>query len=204
MLQRGFLAKLDYKVVKTGFNPARLRINSTGSDYTDESVRKHFLELHFSDQIVRCVNRLFEIGRDRALVFTRFVEEAEYVVQRVPQSAIVTSDTPKKQREAIVSDFKAGKIKALMNVNIYGIGFDYPALANVVLAAPTMSLARYYQWCGRAFRPHPSKESAFIIDMVGLVEKFGQVENLVVANDGGNKWFIHNNGRRLTNVYFPR
>ena len=204
LLRRGFLAKLEYKQIKTGFNPNRLRINSSGSDYTDESVRSHFNELHFSDQIVRCVNRLLELGRDRTLVFTRFVEEAQYVADKVRGAVVVSADTPKKEREQMVSDFKAGKIPAICNVGIFGIGFDYPQLANVVLAAPTMSLAKYYQWVGRVLRPHPSKESAFVIDMVGLSQKFGRIEDLQVGNDGGNKWFMHNNGKHLTNVYFPK
>ena len=119
LLARGFLAKLEYKQVKTGFNPTRLRIQKNGADYTDESVRAHFLELHFSDQIVRCVNRLLELGRDRSLVFTRFVEEAEYVAARVPGAAVVSADTPKKERAQIVADFKSGKIPALCNVGIF-------------------------------------------------------------------------------------
>lgn len=150
------------------------------------------------------MNRLLELGRDRSLVFTRFVEEAEYVAARVPSAAVVSANTPKKERAQIVADFKAGKIPALCNVGVFGMGFDYPALSNVVLAAPTMSLARYYQWVGRVLRPHPSKSSSFVIDMVGLSEKFGRVEDLQVGNGGGNKWFIHSNGKQLTNVYFPR
>lgn len=202
LVRDGYWAALDYKQVKTGFREDRLRLNSTGADYTDESVRQHFRELNFSDQIVRCVNRVHELGRRGTLVFTRFVEEARYVASRIPGAEIVTAETHKDERQRIIRGFKAGEIPVVANVNVLAIGFDYPELANVVLAQPTRSLARYYQQVGRVVRPHPSKQSAFVIDMVGLVEKFGKVEDFVLKCGPHDTWFLEANGRQLTNVYF--
>lgn len=202
LFQNGYLAKLEYKQVNTGFRADRLRLNSTGADYTDESVRNLFKELHFSDQIVRCVNRLDELGRGGSIIFTRFVEEAQYVAARVPGGAVVSAETPKQEREQILADFKAGRIRHICNAAVLIYGFDFPALANVVLASPTMSLARYYQEVGRAVRTHPSKENAFIVDMVGLVEKFGRVEDLELVEEANEKWFVRSGGRTLTNTYF--
>ena len=198
----GHLAKLEYKEVKTGFRPDRLRINTTGADYTDESIRNHFQELHFSDQIVRCIQRLDELNRHGALVFTRFVEEAEYVASKIAGAAIVTADTKKRDRENILSEFKRGNIPVVTNVGVLTVGFDYPELANIILARPSMSLALYYQMVGRAMRPHPSKESAFVIDMVGLVKKFGHVEDLRLESGPHDTWYVSSNGKQLTNVYY--
>lgn len=202
LFSRGYLCKLDYKVVKTGFRADRLRLNSTGADYTDESVKNHFRELNFSDQIVRCVNRLQELGRGGSLVFTRFVEEAEYVARRIPGAAIVSAKTPADEREDIIRGFKAGRIPCVTNVGVLGVGFDYPELSNVVLAAPTRSLARYYQWVGRCVRTAPGKKDAFVIDMVGLSQKFGKVEDFVLVEGPHEKWHVEANKKQLTNVYF--
>ncbi len=198
----GHLAKLDYKLVNTGFRTDRLRLNSTGADYTDESVKQHFAELHFRDQIVRCIHRLTELNRRGALVFTRFVEEAEYVAAKVPGAAIVTADTPKHDREDILARFKRGTIPVVANVGVLTVGFDYPELANIILARPTMSLALYYQMTGRVMRPHPNKESAFVIDMVGLVKKFGRIEDLKLECGPHDTWYVSSQGRQLTNVYY--
>lgn len=198
----GYLARLDYKEVKTGFRADRLRLNSTGADYTDESVRSHFAELNFSDQIVRCVNRCHELGRGGVLVFTRFVEEARYVSGKVAGAQIVTAETPKDERSWVIQEFKAGRIPCVCNVGVLTLGFDYPELSNVVLARPTMSLALYYQMIGRAIRPHPSKREAFVVDMVGMVKKFGHVEDLRLECGLHDTWFVSSSGRQLTNVYF--
>ncbi len=198
----GHLAKLEYKIVKTGFREDRLRLNSTGADYTDESVKQHFRELHFSDQIVRCIHRVHELNRRGTLVFTRFVEEAEYVASKIPGAAIVTAATKKRDREDILNRFKNGSIPVVTNVGVLTVGFDYPALANIILARPSKSLALYYQMVGRVMRPHPDKESAFVIDMVGLVEQFGHIEDMKLCCGPYDAWYVENRGRRLTNIYY--
>jgi len=200
LVDAGFLATLDYKVVNTGFRSDRLRVNSTGADYTDKSVRDHFKELHFSDQIVRCIRRLDELGRGSSVTFTRFVEEAEYVSMKIPGAETVSAQTRPKDREDLLAAFKAGEIKHITNVGVLAIGFDYPELANVILARPTTSLALYYQMVGRAIRPHPNKKSAFIIDMVGLQKRFGPVERLRVECGPNETWFVKNDQRTLTNI----
>lgn len=202
LFRDGYLANLEYKEVKTGFDKSMLRLNSTGADYTDESVKRHFATLNFSDQIVRCVNRLHELGRRGTLVFTRFVEEAQYVKSRIEGARIVTAESSKESREDALRDFRSGRCPVVCNVSCLTVGFDYPELANVIIARPTMSLALWYQMVGRCVRTHPSKENAFVVDMVGLTQQFGKVENLVLECGPHDTWFVSSNGVQLTNVYY--
>lgn len=200
LFRDGYLARLEYHEVK-GFNRGRLQANSTGADYTDRSVQQHFAEINFNDKVLRVVNRLLAIGRKGVLVFTRFVEESDYIASRIPDAAIVTAQTHKKERERILADFKRGIIKVVCNVGVLGIGFDYPELDTVVLARPTMSLAVYYQQVGRCVRPHPDKEHSMIVDMVGLLQQFGKVEDLTL-HENSAKWFVASGNRQLTNIYY--
>lgn len=137
-------------------------------------------------------------------MFTRFVDEAQQLAAAIPGAAVVTGETPARERERILGDFKAGRIPVVSNVNVVAIGFDFPGLDGVVLAAPTVSLARYYQQVGRAVRPAPGKRDALVVDLVGTVEQFGHVEDLVLEPGGvtGEKWVVKSHGRDLTNVYF--
>jgi DNA repair protein RadD len=203
LFRDGYLSKLKYYEIK-GFDRAKLKTNSTGADYTDGSVQLHFREIGFEDKIVRVIERLLAIGRRGVLVFTRFVAESEYLVSQIPGAAIVTAETPKKERERILSEFRSGQIPVCCNVGCLTVGFDYPELDTVVLARPTMSLALHYQMIGRAVRPHPNKDHAMIIDMVGLVEQFGKVEDLTIRTGGkkGEKWYVASGNKPLSNVYF--
>lgn len=196
----GYLSPLQYFTVK-GLDRARLKVNSAGSDYTDRSVQMHFHDIGFESKLERVVHRLLEIGRRNVLVFTRFVDEAHYLVSRIPGSEIVTAETPKPERERIIKGFRSGAIKVVANVGVLGTGFDYPELETVVLARPTMSLNVYYQQVGRVVRPHPLKEYGMVVDMAGLQEQFGRVEDLHL-NPNGGKWQVETSGKPLTNVYF--
>lgn len=193
------LAKLRYAV--TEFDRSKLRLNTTGADFSDQSVKNYYKQSGFPDRIAKTINYVME-SRRNALVFTRFIEEAEYLTGRVNGSAIVTGKTPKKEREKIINGFKQGDIKVVCNVGVLTTGFDYPELETVILARPTMSLALYYQMIGRGIRPHPDKENTLIVDMCGNSKMFGRVEDLKIVDGQNGKWFISSRGRQLTNVYY--
>jgi len=113
-----------------------------------------------------------------------------------------TKWTPKAEREKLISGFRSGQIKVICNVGILVLGFDYPELETIIIAAPTMSLARFYQMVGRGIRPHPAKEYTEVVDMCGNLKLFGKVEDLRLVNGENGKWFISSNGRQLTNIYY--
>lgn len=206
LLDMGFLSKLDYYPLKPpGWNNTNLKVNSTGADYTDKSVVREYERLDFYSYTLSIVARLLNPKkggkRKGILVFTRFLKEAQRMVYSIPGSAIVSGDTPKAERERILSEFKEGKIKVIANVGVLTTGFDYPKLDTIVLARPTMSLALYYQMIGRAIRPHPGKQSGWIIDLCGNIERFGKVEDLKLTAPKNGLWQIESNGKQLTNIY---
>jgi len=202
LLKQGHLSKVEYFNIKS-VNVEKLTINSTGADYTDDSVKNHYKEIDFSKQLLEIINRLINANRESILVFTRFIEEAENLVSKLNVPAeIVTGKTKKKDRERILNEFKSGKIKVVANVGVLTTGFDYPELNTILLARPTMSLALYYQIVGRGIRPHESKKTCWLIDMCGTYNRFGKVEDLELTCDKPNLWYIKNKNRQLTNVYY--
>lgn len=202
LLNRGYLAKVDYYPIKS-VDTDKLVINSTGADYTDASVQNHYKDIGFSTQLFSVVNRLINAKRESILVFTRFIDEAQDLVDKLNVSSeIVTGKTNKKDRERILKGFKDGDIKVVANVGVLTTGFDYPKLNTILLARPTMSLALYYQIVGRGIRPHKDKKSCWLIDMCGVYDRFGKVEDLELTSDKPNIWYIKNKDRQLTNVYY--
>lgn len=207
LIKAGHLMRPEYQPVP-GFLKGALKLNTTGADYTDESVKRHFNQIGFNDRVRRVVLRLLEIGRKNVLVFTKFVEDAHLLAQNVPGTAVVTAESKPKERDAIVAGFREGAIKVVANVGVLGLGFDYPELETVVLARPTVSLALYYQQVGRLMRPHPAKQSAWVVDMVDQISQFGKIEDLWLQPGGstGQQWEVVSRRptetRPLTNVYF--
>ncbi len=151
------------------------------------------------------VRRLLDAGRRAVVVFTRFTAEAEALARSLGAvAAVVTAKTPPRKRDAILGDFKAGRIRVVANVGIIALGFDFPLLDTVVLARPTRSLALYYQQVGRAIRPHPEKPWAAVVDLVGVTDMFGRIEDMELRPGGvsGQKWSVWSGRRQLTNVLF--
>ncbi len=56
------------------------------------------------------------------------------------------------ERDRVLADFKAGKLKYLVNVNVLTTGFDAPNIDCVAMVRPTLSPGLYYQMVGRGFR----------------------------------------------------
>lgn len=87
--------------------------------------------------------------------------------------AMIDGTTPAAERTSLISDFRAGIIEVIVNVNIFSEGFDCPDIEFVQLARPTKSLSLYLQQVGRVLRISPNKKSSIILDNVGLYNRFG-------------------------------
>lgn len=203
LLNRGYLAPMNYYQLNV-VDTSRLKVNSTGADFTDASVRRYYREIKFNDSLENIVRRLLVAGRTSILVFTRFIDEATHLARAFSDcAAVVSSDTSKGDREAILRAFKQKQIKVVANVGVLTTGFDFPELATVVLARPTMSLALYYQMCGRAIRPFPGKVS-WVVDLCGNYKRFGRVDDLELRQTKPGIWAVFSGAKQLTNVYFKK
>ena len=121
--------------------------------------------------IVRCYEK-FAMGK-LGVTFVPSIKIGERVKQQfldenIP-AEIVTADTPDLDRMRILQQFKSRNILNLINVDLFGEGFDLPAIEVVSMARPTQSYGLYVQQFGRALRLLEGKEKALIIDHVGNV-----------------------------------
>lgn len=150
LLARGYLAKLNYYDI-TSLDMTKVAMNTKGTEFSDESIVREYERSGFYGNLLSTIGRLLKpksgIPRKGILVFTRFVKESYMIAERFPNSAVVSADTPKKERERILADFKSGRIEIVANAQTLTTGFDYPELDTIVLARPTNSLSLYYQMC---------------------------------------------------------
>lgn len=198
LIEGGWWCPMRYYPIP-GFTRAGVRMNSSGSDFTDEALLKRYEEIGFAKMVLDTVSSLQTMCKS-ILVFTKFVYEARSLAQRLPRCAVVSKDTPDDERDAIVKKFRSGEIQVLANVGVFTTGFDHPPVDAVVLARPTFSLALYYQMAGRGSRPDPSKDHCKLVDMCENMPLFGKLETMRLVDTGNGKWVIMNEGRQLTNV----
>jgi DNA repair protein RadD len=202
----GYLARLEYFRFSV-IDRSMLTLNSSGTDFTEASLKNYYRKIDMPKVTMYWANRLL-VKRKNLLIFCALIQEARDAARGIPGAVVVTGETESRERERILSGFKSGKIKCVINVGVLTTGFDYPQLEAVLIARSTMSLALYYQMVGRAMRPHPEKDTAWIVDLGGNIDFFGRIETMKISQTPTGLYFISNvvNGRcrQLTNVPFSK
>ena len=98
---------------------------------------------------------------------------AAYRAAGVP-AEVVSGETPDALRAQIQRRFARRELLQLVNVDLFGEGYDLPAIETVSFARPTLSYGLYVQQFGRACRPMEGKDHALIIDHVDNCRKHGR------------------------------
>ncbi|MBR1154597.1 DEAD/DEAH box helicase [Bradyrhizobium sp. JYMT SZCCT0428] len=117
----------------------------------------------------------------RALLFATSIEQSEHTVDVFNFAGIpaehVDGKTSPTLRDAAIARFASGDTQLLSNVDLFGEGFDVPAIEAVLMLRPTKSLGLYLQMIGRALRVAPGKDHAIVVDLVGNHSRHGLVED---------------------------
>lgn len=113
----------------------------------------------------------------RAVVFAVSVEHsksivAQFIANGIP-AAHVDGETDSRERDRAIDMFEKGFVKILSNVELFGEGFDLPAIECGILLRPTQSLPLFLQQVGRTLRKAPGKFEAIILDHAGNTERHG-------------------------------
>lgn len=137
----------------------------------------------------------------KGIVYAINIEHAEHIAEYYREQGLaavaISSKTPKEERRRMIELFKEGsagdkpycasltlittvgkdetpkEIQILVNVDLFGEGFDCPDVEFIQLARPTLSLAKYLQMVGRGLRVANGKECCTLLDNVGLYRLFG-------------------------------
>ena len=198
MVERGYWSKLHYELYD--FDESLLTLNSTGAEYTQESISNAVATQGINNNIYLRVKHLLNTGqRKNILIFVDSVYTAKKLAEVLPDTAYVTGDMDKKERQRVIENFKNGRIRCVANFGTLVAGFDHPELDTVVLGRPTNSFALFYQMVGRGTRIHPDKENTLVVDFCNNVKRFGKLETIEYEYIDGYGWGLFNNDKLLSN-----
>ena len=89
---------------------------------------------------------------------------------------VILGETKPADRDGVVSGFRNGRIKVLVNVQVATEGVDLPDASCIIITRPTMSLALHLQMMGRGLRPKADGGDCLILDLTGNSERHGKPE----------------------------
>lgn len=191
MVELGYWSKLRYEVGQ--FDDSLLVFNTSKSEYTEDSVQRAYNANGGTQSIIEALDSHPE--RKHILAFAPSVADAISLSEHYPNSAVIYGTMDKNERQRIIEDFRAGKIRVIFNVRVLSTGFDYTGIDCIVLGISTASIALYYQIVGRATRIDKDKQDALIIDLGGNVSRFGRVEDITFEK--GRQWRMFGSGGKL-------
>jgi len=191
LITGGYLT--DYRIFAppSDLDLSGVKISTATADYSRVGLKSAVRKSCIVGDVVKHYQRITP-GR-LGVTFATDVETATDIADQFNAAGVpagmVCAKTPDAERVAILRRFRRRELLQLVNVDIFGEGFDLPAIEVVSMARPTQSYNLYVQQFGRALRPMPGKSHAVIIDHVGNVVRHG-------LPDSPKEWALERRARK--------
>jgi len=201
VINLGYLTDYRIAVAPSDIDMINVEVSKATGDFNKDQLKK---AVHKSHIVGDTVKSYLKFARNKlGVTFAVDVGHAGQIAQNFRDNGVsaevISANTPDVLRVKILREFAARKILMLVNVDLFGEGFDLPAIEVVIFARPTASYALYCQQFGRALRllfpdykgaewerymqvsdderraliAKSSKPFAMIIDQVGSVMRHG-------------------------------
>lgn len=218
LIDNGYLTDYSYRgVIPSDLDLSDVRTSADGDFNKDELAAA----VKRSKKIVGDVvdTYLKHTPNKLGIVFAVDVEHAKTITEEFKRKGVAAAymdgTMTEDERRPIMRAYKNREIKVLVNVDLFGEGFDLPAIEVVMFARPTMSYSLYAQQWGRALRLmiskflmaawdtyHPMQRLRFIAESEKPVAFIhDHVGNLLQFNgppDKPRKWSLERGAKRAS------
>ena len=166
LIEQGFLTKPTIgKTAVDGYKTLDMQLNSRGQFDSISIDRAYHGQGRKTSAIIADVITQSAFLRG-VMIFAATVKHANECMESLPpdMSAIVTGETDAKERAKIIKNFKAGRIKYLVNVSVLTTGFDAAHVELIAILRATESVGLLQQIIGRGLRIDEFKDTCLILD----------------------------------------
>ncbi|MBJ7537605.1 DEAD/DEAH box helicase [Marinomonas transparens] len=168
MVKNGYLTPpIHYDAAIAHYDFSLLSESLDGEQDTDDIALNELIHQH--PRVTQAVTeQILQLSQDRqgVMIFAATIDHAKEIVSYLPtdKTALITGTTKLKQRDALISAFKAKQIKYLVNVSVLTTGFDAPHVDVIAILRPTQSISLFQQIVGRGLRLSPDKKDCLVLD----------------------------------------
>lgn len=184
LVNQGYLCPLVSKGTKMKMDTSDIKI--TAGDYNEKAMSNKFDKLSITNA---AIEELIERGADRKkwLIFAIDINHAEHITEALLRKGVMSNVVHSRMgdsRKRVIDDYKSGKYRALVNVNVLATGFDDPSIDLIALLRPTQSPIIHIQTIGRGLRIADNKLDCLVLDFAGNVSRLGPINNVVIKEKG--------------------
>lgn len=202
LIEEGFLSEIYSK--KTVLTLDDRGIKTLGGDFSTEDLSKRFDRDNITEAaVLECIH--FGKNYDHWLCFAIDIKHAENIAARFNAHGIAAIAVHSKMdnRDQAILDFKSGKYRVLINVDILVAGFDFPAIDMIIMLRHTKSPIIHVQTTGRGLRvlysdgydlnekegrleaiENSTKTHCLVLDFAGNTKRLGPINDVLVKKPG--------------------
>jgi DNA repair protein RadD len=178
LIEQGYLVKSR---VYAPVTPNLRGVHTRAGDYVENELADRMNDAKLIGDIVTHWHKFGE--RRRTVAFAVNVAHSLHIRDEFVRSGVraehLDGETPKDERDAILSRLASGETELVTNCMVLTEGWDMPEVGCAILAHPTKRMGLFRQMIGRVLRPADGKPDAIILDHSGAVYEHGLPEDPV-------------------------
>ena len=187
-LQRGFLSEVDYRLCADDIDWSVVQDLSKYKYSLSQLNRKLIIPIR-DEQAVRIIRTTFDDeDRHSGIVFCPSLVHADTMAAMLRQygfrAETISSNMQPRDRELVMTRFRAAEIDFMTSVDLFNEGVDVPNVDIIVFMRATHSRRIFVQQLGRGLRIGPYKEKLVVLDFVTDLRRVAEVIELHKAAGG--------------------
>jgi superfamily II DNA or RNA helicase len=181
-LQQGFLSEVDYRLYADNVDWKFVRKASKHKYSLSELNQKLILPTR-DEQAVGIICETFrDHTRRSGVVFCRTIIHAKSFAAMLRhfglRSESISSKTTPRDRDLLMSKFRAGELDVVTTVDLFNEGVDLPDVDLIAFMRVTHSRRIFVQQLGRGLRISPTKDRVIVLDFVSDLRRIAEVLDL--------------------------
>jgi superfamily II DNA or RNA helicase/Holliday junction resolvase len=181
-LQRGWLSDVDYRLLADNINWEAVQ-EASHYGYSLGQLNQKLIIPTRDEEAARIIRETWNSERRRAaVVFCRSIGHAKLFAAMLRQLDMraepVSSEVATRERDKLMTRFRAGQLDALTTVDLFNEGVDLPDVDMVVFMRVTHSRRVFVQQLGRGLRLSPGKDKVVVLDFVTDLRRVAEVIEL--------------------------
>lgn len=181
-LQNGFLSEVDYRLLADNLDWETVQ-GLSRFNYSLAELNKRLIIPTRDEEAARIVRQVFDQEKRRAgIVFSPTIIHAQNFAAMLRRygfrAETISSETDPRERDILMSRFRAGQLDCVATVDLFNEGVDVPDVDLLVFLRATHSRRIFVQQLGRGLRVSPGKSKLVVLDFVTDLRRIAEVVEL--------------------------
>lgn len=187
-LSRGFLSEVDYRLLGDNIDWEFVQ-TASANNYSLSQLNKRLIIPTRDEEAASRASAVFkEEERRAAIVYcpsSVHAKEFSAMLRQYGHTAEpILNETPARERDRLLSRFRAGSLHFVTTVDLFNEGMDVPDVDMIVFMRATHSRRIFVQQLGRGLRTSAGKDKVIVLDFVTDLRRVAEVVDLDKAARG--------------------